>query len=121
MAIPGKGHENIGEGEQQNRRHANMLPNLELPLQSQFAPGRALSVALIRITFALQGQCRTSAIASRMASNTVSIWPAVPIVIRTHPSHPGFADESRTSTPRRCIDSAKAFACAPIRTRTKFV
>jgi len=26
MAIPGKSHEDVGEGQEQNRGHANMLP-----------------------------------------------------------------------------------------------
>src|ERR1039457_3974018 len=42
-------------------------------------------------------ELRVSANASRMACSTPSICFGVPTVIRTHPSQPGLADDSRTT------------------------
>src|SRR5450631_419662 len=54
------------------------------------------------------------------ASSARPICSRVPTVTRTQPSHPGSAERSRTSTPRRCIARTNSLCLLPICVSTKF-
>ena len=56
----------------------------------------------------------SSATTSRSAASSLSVCAVVPRVMRTHPSHPGSAERSRTNIPRCRIAATNSRCRSPI-------